>query len=85
MAQAQSNRECVRCHVSTDVVSADTIHYVEEWVTDEALRDQMRSDRFQWLIGLMEAAAEPPQVDVQVICETRGLDYIRHARGSERS
>jgi quinol monooxygenase YgiN len=83
MAQAQNHRECVGCYVSTDVASPDTIHYVEEWVTDDALREQMRSDRFQWLIGLMEAAAEPPQVDVQVVCKTGGLEYIREARGGD--
>jgi quinol monooxygenase YgiN len=85
MAQAQNNRHCLSCYVSTDVAAADTIHYVEEWTTDEALREQMRSDRFQWLIGLMEAAAEPPQFHVQVVCESRGLEYLETARGGRTS
>jgi quinol monooxygenase YgiN len=78
MAQAQSERGCVSCQLSADLADPDTLHYIEEWATESALRDQIRSARFQSLIALMETANEP-LLTVQMVAWSSGLRYIEEA------
>jgi quinol monooxygenase YgiN len=76
LAEARRARACVGHHLSTDVSDSDTLHYSEEWFTEPDFRSQIGTARFQRLIAVMEAAAEPPQFEVQIISRSYGLDYV---------
>ena len=80
MAQARAVEGCVNCHVSSDLHDPHTLYYVEEWMSEGELRRDIRSERFGRLIEALELAARPPRVQIQVILESHGLDYIEHAR-----
>jgi quinol monooxygenase YgiN len=80
MAQARAVEGCVNCHVSGDLHDSDTLYYVEEWMSESELRRDIRSERFGRLLEGLELAARPPRVQVQVILESHGLDYIEAAR-----
>ena len=82
MAQAWAAEGCVNCHLSIDLHDPDTLHYVEEWTSEAELRRDIRSERFGRLIEALELAARQPRVDIQVISESHGLDYIEAARGN---
>jgi len=76
LAEARSARACVGHQLSVDLADTDTLHYAEEWFTEPDFRSQVGTPRFQRLIGVLEAAAEPPRFEVQVISRTYGLDYV---------
>lgn len=80
MAQARAVEGCVNGHVSSDLHDLDTLYYVEEWMSEGELRRDIRSERFGRLLEALELAAKPPRVQVQVILESHGLDYIEAAR-----
>src|SRR5262245_28292679 len=69
---------CLGCTVWTDGDS--TVQYVEEWATEEDMRQRVRSEAFTSLLAVMEAAREPPQVQFDFVTATRGLDYIAEIR-----
>jgi len=69
---------CVECSAWVDPDA--TVHYVEGWATEDDLRRHVRSDRFTSLLGVLEAAAEPPRVQFDFINSTRGLDYVAEIR-----
>ena len=69
---------CIGCSVWSEPDSS--VHYFEEWATEPDLRRRVRSDRFTSLLAVMEAADEPPQVRVDFLSSTRGLDYIAEVR-----
>ena len=79
LAEARTARACVGHQLSTDLSDSDTLHYAEDWFTESDFRLQIGTDRFQRLIAIMEAAAEPPRFEVQVIARAYGLDYIAAA------
>lgn len=83
MVQAQRKPTCVHCELSADVRDANTLRYVEEWVTETDLRCEIRSERFRRLIAVIEAAAQRPKFEVQVVSASFGLEYARHAVGSD--
>jgi quinol monooxygenase YgiN len=70
---------CISCTVWADADS--TIHYTEEWATEEAIRRHVQSDGFTSLLAVMEAAKQPPEIHFDFVTTTRGLDYVAEVRG----
>jgi quinol monooxygenase YgiN len=69
---------CLACLVWAGPES--TLHYVEEWATEDNMRQRVRSDRFTSLLAVMESAPEPPEVRFDFVTRSRGLDYVAEVR-----
>ena len=84
MVPTQRERGCVGCQLLLSSESSDParISYVEDWFSEEDLREQVRSDRFSRLLGLMECALERPQLQFQLPGGLRGLDYVEEVRAA---
>jgi quinol monooxygenase YgiN len=74
---------CLGCRVWTEENDESTVRYVEEWATEEAIRQRVRSERFTRLLEVFESAQEAPCVQFDFVMETRGLDYVAEVRNSE--
>jgi quinol monooxygenase YgiN len=84
MARTSGCPGLVASRVSTDLANPSEFHYVEEWLTEVDLQAQIRSERFKFFIAVLEAAAQPPQFDVELVSQFRGLDYVEGVlRGKE--
>jgi quinol monooxygenase YgiN len=82
MVPTRRERGCVSCQLALLSESSDPmrISYIEDWSSEEDLREQVRSDRFSRLLELMESALEPPQLQFELGSETRRLDYVEEVR-----
>jgi quinol monooxygenase YgiN len=69
---------CVGCSLWADPDS--TVHYFEEWATEEDIRRRVRSERFTSLLSLLEASRSQPEVRFDFLAATRGLDYVTEIR-----
>jgi quinol monooxygenase YgiN len=69
---------CLGCSVWAGPDS--TLHYVEEWDTEDTMRRRVRSDRFTSVLAVIESASEPPEVRFDFVTRTRGLDYVAEIR-----
>jgi quinol monooxygenase YgiN len=76
LAEARCARACVGHQLSIDLGNSDVLFYAEEWFTESDFRTQIGTARFQRLIAVMEAAAEPPRFEIQLISRAYGLDYV---------
>ena len=83
MVQAQSERGFLRCQLSRDLTDPDTVHYLEEWASEEELQHQVRSERFRRLIAIIETAVEPPRFAIEWVSQSCGLSYVEDLLGSE--
>lgn len=70
----------ISCDVFVEADHPDTLRYVEEWQTDGDLDRQIRSSHYTRLLALMEEAAEPPELRLNWISRSRGLDYLASVR-----
>ncbi len=70
---------CLRCSVWSEPDAS--IHYIEEWETEDDLARHVRSQRFTSLLGVLESAPERPQVTFDFVTSTRGLEYAAELRG----
>jgi quinol monooxygenase YgiN len=80
MVDARQQRGCLGCTVITDAGQQVGVRYVEEWASEEWLRQELRSDRFSTLAALMESASEPPVVEFALPTGIQGLEYVEHVR-----
>jgi len=78
MVRTRLEPGCIGCSTWTDPDLY--IHYIEEWASEADVRQRVRSDRFVWLLTLLETASEPPTVHFDFVTTTRGLDYVAELR-----
>jgi quinol monooxygenase YgiN len=81
-ADTRGARGCLGCSVATDIGNRGIVRYTEEWLTEEDMRQRVRSDSFAQLVVLMEDASQPPRIEFSLVHETRGLDFVEEIRAS---
>jgi hypothetical protein len=69
--------------VWTEESEESVVRYVEEWATEEAMRERVRSVRFTRLLEVFESAREAPCVQFDFVIATRGLDYVAEVRNGD--
>ena len=74
----------VSCRLYLEADCPEALCYVEEWRTPEDLDQQIRSIHYTRLLALMEAAAEPPNLQVNWVTEVKGLEYLETVRLCDR-
>ena len=57
-----------------------TVHYVEEWPTEEHIRARVRSSDFTSLLSIIESARDS-DVYFDFVSASRGLDFVAEVRG----
>jgi quinol monooxygenase YgiN len=81
-AETRTTRGCVGCSVSTDIGNRGLVRYTEEWLTEEDLRQRVRSESFAHLVSLMEDGTQAPRIEFALDHQTRGLDFVEEVRGA---
>lgn len=76
MAPARFHPECVGVRLAADVENPTVLVYSEDWQALEPLAREFRSPRFARLTQLMESATEPPTLEIRLVSEIRGLEYV---------
>jgi quinol monooxygenase YgiN len=81
MLPAEFEAGSMGCHLYAEAGETDSFCYVEEWATEQDMERTIRSIRFGRLLAIMECAIGLPTLQVRLISETRGWNYIRQLRG----
>jgi quinol monooxygenase YgiN len=69
---------CLGCSAWAELDSS--VHYFEEWETEEDMRRRVCSPRFTSLLAVIESARQTPHVQFDFIGSTRALDYVAEVR-----
>ena len=80
MGRTQVQPGCVQCRLSQDLAEKNAVFYHEEWKSWEELDRHIRSERFSWILELMEQSSNMPELSFCDVHETRGMEYIRKLR-----
>jgi quinol monooxygenase YgiN len=68
------------CWLSDEDSLQNRIIYAEQWETEEALHDHIRSDLYRRLLSAIELSDRPPEVKFYYAAQTRGFDLIESLR-----
>lgn len=80
MVAARAEPGSCGCRLTTDMDEQAGLSYTEEWVHEDELKRQLRSERFSRLAELMERATEQPKIEFALPSGVRGLEYAVAAR-----
>jgi quinol monooxygenase YgiN len=68
------------CWLSEEDSLQNRIIYAEQWETEEALHEHIRSDLYRRLLSAIELSERPPEVKFYYATETRGFDLVESIR-----
>src|ERR1700733_12192727 len=59
-----------------EVDNPDALCFEQDWSSEPELKSHIRSSCFTDLLMLMETALEAPMLEVHVVSETHGLEFV---------
>lgn len=71
---------CISCEFYQDLNDPDAVLYVEEWQSRKSLEQHIKSDPYRIILSLMELSAEAPEIKINTISKTEGLEAIEALR-----
>jgi quinol monooxygenase YgiN len=81
MGPTRAQLKCISCQLYQDVEDAELVSFIQEWESQEALNDHIRSDDYRKVLAVMELASEPPEIKFITAVKTEGLELIEEIRG----
>ena len=80
MGRTEVQPGCIQCRLSQSGDDQNIILYQEEWATWEAIEKHIRSNRFSWILELMELSSTTPDLNFCDVHEKRGIEYVKQLR-----
>ena len=77
---------CISCRLYQDLDEPDAVLLVEEWASRKELDRHLNSDRYRIILSLMEVSDQFPEIKLNTISRTEGLeaiDAVRSGSGNE--
>jgi quinol monooxygenase YgiN len=76
----QGKRGCRDCRVGMDADDAGLVHYGEEWESEEAFHQHLRSEEFRRVLIALDLCCEEPRIVVGNLSGQIGMAYLRKLR-----
>jgi len=76
---------CLGCRLLQDISGEDRLLYIEAWEEESDLIRRIRSAQFIKVLAVMELSSEEPELNIQTISKTRGLEAIRSLRQKQEA
>ena len=67
---------CISCEFYQDLNDPDAILFLEEWQSRENLEHHIKSEPYRIILSLMELSEEAPELKLNTISKTEGLEAI---------
>jgi len=71
---------CMGCWLAEEDFLNNHVIYAEQWETEEALREHIRSDLYLRLLSAIELSQHPPEVSFYYTTETKGFNLVETVR-----
>ena len=70
---------CMSCRLYQDLDEPDAVFLVEEWESREKFDRHLNSEQYRIVLSLMEASEQFPDIKINTISKTEGLEAIEAA------
>ena len=71
---------CIECRLYQDLDEPDALFLVEEWESRRKYERHINSEQYRIIISLMEASDQSPEIKINTISQTEGLEAIEAVR-----
>ena len=76
---------CISCRLHQDLDEADAVFLVEEWESRKKLDHHFNSEQYRVILSLMEASDRFPDIKINTISKTEGLEAIEVVRNGSKN
>ena len=78
---------CISCRLYQDIDEdePDAVLLVEEWQSREHLDRHFNSDQYRIILSLMEASDQFPDIKINIVSKTEGLEAIEAVRSGSKN
>ena len=76
---------CISCRLYQDLDESDAVFLVEEWDSRKKLDRHLNSDQYRVILSLMEASDRFPDIKINTISKTEGLEAIEAVRNGSKN
>ena len=76
---------CISCRLYQDLDEADAVFLVEEWESRKKLDRHFNSDQYRVILSLMEASDQFPDIKINTVSKTEGLEAIEAVRNGSKN
>jgi quinol monooxygenase YgiN len=74
---ARSIPGCISFRIYSDKDDPDVVLLLSQWRSENDLNEYIRTPDFRRILAMMETASKAPDLSIQQISWTKGLDYVR--------
>ena len=74
---ARSISGCISFRIYSDKDDPDVVLLLSQWHSENDLNKYIRTPDFRRILAMMETASKAPDLSVQQISWTQGLDFVR--------
>jgi hypothetical protein len=71
---------CLGCWISENDALDDRIHYAEQWESEAALDQHIRSDLYRRVLAAIDLSRQTPEVTIYQTIKTAGFELIQALR-----
>ena len=71
---------CLSCDIYTEIGLGGSILFSEQWETEAALQEHIRSGLYLRILSAAELSRKAPEIRFHRVSETQGLELIRQLR-----
>lgn len=71
---------CSACWLSENDFLHNDVRYLEQWESEPAMHDHIRSDMYRRVLAAMELSKKAPEVRFYFSSEHKGFELIEHLR-----
>ena len=71
---------CLGAHLLQEVDNRNAITWIEEWDSEDALRQHIRSDEYRTLLAVVDMSVREPEVRFHTVAKTAGMELIASFR-----
>ena len=82
---ARARIGCLGCSLSDEDVLHNQVRYTEQWESEEALKEHIRSDLYRRVLAAMELSSRPPEVNFYYTAGEKGFELIETSRGHAKT
>ena len=73
---------CIECRLYQDLDEPETLLLIEEWESRRKYERHINSDQYRIILSLMEASDQLPEIKINTVSKTEGLEAIAAVRRS---
>ena len=81
LTRIRQEKGCLSSRFYKDIDDYDRFVLVEEWESRKYLDNHFKSDIFGVLLGALNLLGEPPEIRLNVVSNSAGMEAVKAARG----